>query len=48
MDFALLAYIVMIVIAPSVNNPQVSLSGHALGAFSGVIGGILYNKFGLN
>ena len=44
LDFTLLAYIIMIVIAPSVNNPQVSLSGHAIGAFSGIISGILYNK----
>ena len=29
---------------PSIQNPKASLSGHAIGAVSGIIGGLLWTK----
>lgn len=48
LDFVLLVSIVMLVTAPSVNNPKVSFMGHAVGAISGSIGGLLWKKLSAN
>ena len=45
LDFVLLVSIIMLVAAPSVNNQKASLMGHAIGAISGVVGGIIWKKF---
>lgn len=44
LDFVLLTSIIMLVAAPSINNPKASLTGHAVGAISGIIGGIIWKK----
>jgi len=41
-DIKLLAAIVVTVIAPSIKNKKASLSGHVIGAVSGVVGGIIW------
>ena len=45
LDFMLLISIIGTVILPSLKNQNVSLVGHSIGAASGVIGGLLINKF---
>lgn len=41
-DLELFLAIVVTVVAPSLGNKKVSLSGHAIGAVSGVLGGIIW------
>lgn len=41
-DMTLFVAIVIMVIFPSLNNKKISLRGHAIGAISGIIGGILW------
>jgi len=41
-DLELFLAIVVTVVAPSIGNKKVSLSGHAIGAVSGVLGGIIW------
>jgi membrane associated rhomboid family serine protease len=43
-DFYLVTSIIAMVALPSIKNNNVSLSGHAVGAFSGIIGGLIWNK----
>lgn len=43
LDFILILSIVIMVI-PSVQNPKVSFTGHAVGAIAGVIGGLAWKK----
>lgn len=40
-DFSLIAVIIFMVIQPSMTNPKASLIGHAIGAVSGVIVGLV-------
>lgn len=42
LDVQLIIAIVISVITPSIGNKKVSLSGHAVGALSGVVGGIIW------
>jgi hypothetical protein len=42
LDLYLLASIIMITVLPSVRNKKASLRGHAIGAFSGIIGGLIW------
>ena len=44
LDFVLIISIILLVTAPSVNNPKASFTGHAIGAISGIVGGILWKK----
>jgi len=44
LDFFLITSIIGMVALPSFKEENVSLTGHAVGAASGVIGGILWNK----
>ena len=37
--------IVMMVIAPSAQDSKASLSGHAVGAVAGIIGGLMWTQF---
>ena len=46
-DFLLVASVVAMVVLPSLQNPKVSLMGHAVGAVAGVLGGLLWKKVGL-
>jgi len=41
-DIELLLAIVVTVVAPSIGNKKVSLTGHTIGAVSGVLGGIIW------
>jgi len=41
-DVELIISIVIMVVGPSLRNNKVSLSGHAIGAVSGIIGGLLW------
>lgn len=43
-DFILILSIVIMVIIPSVQNPKVSFTGHAVGALAGVLGGLIWKK----
>ena len=45
LDWMLLASIIGTVILPSLKHQNVSLAGHSIGAVSGIIGGLLMNKF---
>jgi membrane associated rhomboid family serine protease len=46
-DFYLITSIISMVVLPSVqNNNVISFSGHIIGAISGVIGGLIWNKIG--
>jgi len=45
LDFMLLASIIGTVILPSLKNQNVSLVSHSIGAISGIMGGLLINKF---
>lgn len=40
----IIASVIFTVILPSIQNTKISLSGHLIGAFSGIIGGILWKK----
>jgi len=42
LDIELLIAIVIIVIGPSIQNKNISLSGHIIGAISGIIAGIIW------
>jgi len=44
LDVQLIIAIVISVITPSISNKKVSLSGHAIGALSGVIGSLIWKK----
>lgn len=43
-DFVLLSSIVLMTILPSINKTNISLTGHAVGAFSGIIGGVIWKN----
>lgn len=43
-DFYIITSIGALVLLPSLNDSKASLSGHAIGAFSGIIGGLIWNK----
>ena len=44
LDFILLTSIVSMVAVPSIQNNNVSLIGHSIGAISGIIGGLIWKK----
>lgn len=41
-DITLIIAIIVMVVAPSIHNNKISLAGHAIGAVSGVVGGLLW------
>ena len=46
LDFLLVASVVAMVVLPSLQDPKASLLGHAVGAFAGVLGGLLWKNIG--
>lgn len=44
LDFYIITAIAGMVILPSLQNSKVSFSGHLIGAVSGILGGLLWNK----
>ena len=45
LDFFIISSIIITVVMPSIMNRRVSLLAHSIGAFSGIISGLLYKKF---
>lgn len=45
-DLLLILSIMAMVLVPSIEDSRASLMGHAVGALSGVIGGLIWNKLG--
>jgi membrane associated rhomboid family serine protease len=45
LDIYILSSIAIMLAAPSMKNNNVSLISHAIGAFTGIIGGLLYINF---
>lgn len=46
LDFYLISSIFVMIITPSLKDKKISLTGHTVGALSGIIGGIIWNKLG--
>ena len=44
LDYVLVVSIIFMVVLPSFQNKNVSLLGHSVGAFSGIIGGLIWVK----
>jgi len=44
LDYLLVVSIIFIVVLPSFQNKNVSLLGHSVGAFSGIVGGLIWVK----
>ena len=44
LDAQLIIAIVIFVVRPSIGNKRLSLSAHAIGALSGVVGGVIWKK----
>ena len=43
-DWLVALSLIVMIVGPSIQNPKASLMGHAVGAVSGVIGGLLWSK----
>lgn len=48
LNIYLIISIIILVCTPSLKSENISLIGHAIGAFSGVVGGIIWRRFGGN
>lgn len=44
LDFYLITSILVMLIVPSLTNQKISIIGHVVGACSGIIGGLIWNK----
>uniref|UniRef100_A0A6C0LWZ3 Peptidase S54 rhomboid domain-containing protein n=1 Tax=viral metagenome TaxID=1070528 RepID=A0A6C0LWZ3_9ZZZZ len=44
-DWVLITSLIVMVLGPTINNPNASFMGHLVGAISGIIGGLLWGKF---
>jgi membrane associated rhomboid family serine protease len=44
-DIRLIITVMLRMLIPSIQNPKISLISHVIGAISGIIAGILFNKF---